>query len=427
MNHKTVLKVMMTMATIFTAAVSAGAGELYKDPATGLIYADSAAGRVGVQAGADWADRLKFGFNVRGYGQALSQKNSDNSLKDLDASIGRGFGNIDVWAKVVDGIDIYVELYISSRQHAEMYGHEGYMWISKTPPYLSELDLPALDSFFENFSIKAGHFEIDYGDAHLYRTDNGEVQRNPLVGNFIVDPNTDEAGFEIRTKPGRPYGMTMGFTNGSENERFTTDQGIALYGKIYAEPQESIRLSLSAYTVDHSESNATSGNASSALFSGNRSGGPYAAVIGPTSEPGQIAPGSGEEVFAWQTDVRLDMGRTIARGHYGVIKDEDAVRAREGWKYYSAEVQYDLLPERSYLAARYSRADADEINSVASSGRIGRAQVGGGIWLTKDILAKLEYVDQRFKKFAAGTTVDGIAAGKDPKFSGLSLEFSAKF
>lgn len=377
-----------------------------------------------------WTKRIRIGLDVRGYGQALSQRNNDNTLPVLEKSIGRGFGNINIWGHITDGLDIYTSIYITSRQHAEMYGQEGYMLLTKTPPYIQELDLPFVDWFFDHLDVKAGHFGIDFGDAHLYRTDNADAQRNPLIGNFVIDPNTTEAGIEFSTTPGR-IGGVFGVTNGSENERFTSDQGLGLHGKVYGYPRESLRISGSVYSVDHSGP-VTSGNAFSSLFSGNRSGGPYAAVIPGGRGPGQVEIGAGEEVFAWQADATLDLGRCIARGHYGMKYDRDNNGAafgtpRDDWRYFSGEVQYFLKPERLYLAGRYSGARADIVNGASSNGRIDRYQIGGGLWLAKGILAKVEYVDQRFRDFAAGTTVNGIAVAKDPEFNGASVEFSANF
>ena len=46
-------------------------------------------------------------------------------------------------------------------------------------------------------TLRVGHFEINYGDAHFRRTDNGNAIYNPFVGNYIMDAFTTEIGGEV--------------------------------------------------------------------------------------------------------------------------------------------------------------------------------------------------------------------------------------
>jgi hypothetical protein len=39
---------------------------------------------------------------------------------------------------------------------------------------------------FEIVTVKVGHMEINYGDAHFRRSDNGNALYNPFVGNYIM-------------------------------------------------------------------------------------------------------------------------------------------------------------------------------------------------------------------------------------------------
>ena len=36
---------------------------------------------------------------------------------------------------------------------------------------------------FEIVTVRVGHMEINYGDAHFRRSDNGNAMYNPFVGN----------------------------------------------------------------------------------------------------------------------------------------------------------------------------------------------------------------------------------------------------
>ena len=63
-------------------------------------------------------------------------------------------------------------------------------------------------------TIRAGHFEINYGDEHFRRTDNGNAMFNPFVGNLLMDAFTTEIGGEVYLRKG-PF-MAMGGMTGGE-------------------------------------------------------------------------------------------------------------------------------------------------------------------------------------------------------------------
>ena len=68
--------------------------------------------------------------------------------------------------------------YLSSRHHNETWVKDGYMLIDKSP-----IPLPPLKKLMKYVTVKVGHFEINYGDAHFRRSDNGNAMYNPFVGN----------------------------------------------------------------------------------------------------------------------------------------------------------------------------------------------------------------------------------------------------
>ena len=49
-------------------------------------------------------------------------------------------------------------------------------------------------------TLRVGHLEINYGDAHFRRSDNGNALYNPFVGNYIMDAFTTEIGGEVYLK-----------------------------------------------------------------------------------------------------------------------------------------------------------------------------------------------------------------------------------
>ena len=63
----------------------------------------------------------------------------------------------------------------------------------------------------------------------------------------------------------------------------------------------------------------------------------------------------------------------------------------ETWNYYAGDVVYKITPAL-YAAARYSAATTGMLAGRETDGKVNRIQVGGGFWLTRNMLMKLEYV-----------------------------------
>ena len=108
--------------------------------------------------------------------------------------------------------------------------------------------------------MKVGHFEINYGDAHFRRTDNGNAMYNPFVGNLIMDAFTTEIGGR-GLRPRRDGFAGDGRRDGRRGARATITnpdaarlrlhrQGSASTGR--SSPDLRVRLTGSAYTPDKS-------------------------------------------------------------------------------------------------------------------------------------------------------------------------------
>ena len=63
-----------------------------------------------------------------------------------------------------------------------------------------------------------------------------------------------------------------------------------------------------------------------------------------------------------------------------------------------AQVVYRLHHDQFYVAARYNTVNG-EVLGDPNDINIDRYQVGGGWFLTKNLLSKIEYVDQTYKNF----------------------------
>ena len=147
-----------------------------------------------------------------------------------------------------------------------------------------------------------------------------------------------------------------------------------------------------------------------------------------------MLPNTGKDLAAYQGDVTFDDAKIPVKlyGHYGFVRDNDVNgplpgTPEERWTYYASDVVYKFSPT-VYAAARYSAAEANKISGVNSNGKVGRYQIGGGLWATKNLLLKVEYVNQRYRGFANGVVLNnGIAAWRNPSFKGLVSEVSFAF
>jgi len=383
--------------------------------------------------------KLFITINTVGTAQALDHKNAfDGTGKEL-AKVAPGFQNafgdlgfIGKFGKNEE-ITVVMDLYLSSRNHpSQTYGDEGYILLRGVPENLQSLSF--LKPILAKVDIKAGHMLLDYGDANQHRSNNAIVQNNPLIGNFVVDPNIVSIGMQASSKPGTRFGWLVGASNGTTTEDWSVGRGLAYNGKLIYYPIKSVRTSVSYIGTNQSDNpTKAAGGSAMQMFSGNRSGERYAGILGGGQAPGNVFPQAGEKFSAAQFDVTFDNGSPLKLyGHYGRTQDLDlngsaAGTPEEKWSYYAADATYNFTPAL-YGAVRYSGATTAMLNGQASDGKVTRIQVGGGLWLSKNLLAKVEYVHQQYNGFAQGQMVNNnIQAWRNPEFSGVISEVSFSF
>ncbi|MGH7957055.1 MAG: hypothetical protein ACREH8_08590 [Opitutaceae bacterium] len=87
---------------------------------------------------------------------------------------------------------------MSTKAHPnQLQGHEGYMLMRGLEGPLG--DAPGLKQLLSFTNVKASQFDIDFGDHRYRRTDNARGQRNPFVGNTLLDPSATRAGITARS------------------------------------------------------------------------------------------------------------------------------------------------------------------------------------------------------------------------------------
>ncbi len=349
----------------------------------------------------------------------------------VDPGFQTPWGNMSFLADYDGKIAAYFDLYLASGPHpSQVYGHEGYIVIRELPSGFAGSQF--LDPIFNVINVRAGAFDIDFGDQQYRRSNNASVQRNPLIGNYVVDPSSEEIGVEIFSEPGRFFWLA-GITSGTTTGDFKDGRGLgAVHAKVGMNVFDGLRPSVSVYHVDHSDNPPKPQGTGSSFFAGNRSGSPYSAVLDGSAAAGDALLGKGQDVTAVQGDITWLWNKLEVYGHFGWFQDEDVNGSRpreltERWNYYAAEAVFHVT-ERAYIAARYSGASAIKLNDISSDGIIHRIQVGGGFWIMDDLLAKLEYVNQWYDDFTLSEgAVSGIEPSFDPSFDGVVSEISYSF
>jgi len=139
---------------------------------------------------------------------------------------------------------------------------------------------------------------------------------------------------------------------------------------------------------------------------------------------------AGLDVQAYQGDLTWNAWPWEVYGNLGWTQDN---AYDERWLYGAAMATYHITAPL-YLAAQFSYAVAGAVHpdgekyGVDSSGWVDRFQVGGGYWLTKSLLCKVEYVYQQYNNFSPSAgEINGVIAADNPRFSGVTAEISFGF
>jgi len=376
--------------------------------------------------------RLDFGAAFTQQFQGLGHSNTADSVPPATGNLvdrnrlmdmGHGFpnavANLYLDAQLAKGIRVAMTSYLSARHHNETWVKDGYFLIDDTP-----LDVPLLAKLFEVATVKAGHYEINYGDAHFRRTDNGQAMYNPLVGNLLMDAFTTSIGTEVYL---RKYGFVgmAGITNGEVKGAVTAPgkRSPAFLGKLgwdgQVTPDLRVRLTGSAFTQTRS--------ANQTLYTGDRAGSRYYNVI-----ENSVAT---EKDQAWSGNFRPDFNEMHAqvinpflkyRGleYFGNIERATGRSAAEQKAeadvrkvtHTAHELTYRLLDDQVYVSGRTNTAKGRMSATIANDVEMKRNQVGAGWFITPTVLLKGEWVNQTFDGFATTDIRNGA------KFKGFVLE-----
>jgi hypothetical protein len=310
--------------------------------------------------------------------------------------------NLNIDAQLFDGMRVHLRTYLSSRHHEEAWVKGGHIQIDK----LDFIKKGFLEDFMEIATIRIGMDEFGYGDAVYRRTDNARAIFNPFVGNYLMDAFSTEAFGEVILQKNGFIGL-VGLTNGKLNQSVVvtdeSDNMPSIYGKLGYDKQLSedlrFRLTASIYT----NGGKTTGHW---LYNGDRAGARYYNVMLDTNGTGsdfepRINPGF-RQLTAFQVNPFVKFKGLEFFGIFEIATGSTPAALADNslgegkFTQLGLELIYRFgANENFYFGGRYNTVTG-ESNSVAENTDADRLNIGTGWFLTKNVLAKLEYVNQNY-------------------------------
>ncbi len=335
--------------------------------------------------------------------------------------IGKGFNlagaNLNLNAQLAKGVRLELVTYLSSRHHNEAWVKGGYIQMDESP-----VNLPIIRELWAKYiTVKVGHMEIDYGDAHFRRSDNGNGMQNAFIGNYLMDSFAVEIGAEAYIRANGVMAMG-GFTSGQIKGDVLNPsrRGLSLLGKAgfdrQVNPDLRVRVTGSMYH---------NGNAPGlTLYGGDRAGSPYFLVgeyitdAVATVASGQINPGMSRKMTSFVLNPFLKFrGLEVfgvlesASGNNGSATDTvDRTFHQVG-----GEGIYRFGNDNVYVGARYNTVSG-RLAGFTADVTVNRTQLAVGWFMNHYLLAKAEYVKQEYKDYPSNRIQNGL------KFSGIIIQ-----
>ena len=329
-----------------------------------------------------------------------------NKLVSIVPGFNTANANLYLDVQLDEGVNMNMSLYLSSRHHNETWVKGGYIQFDKIPFINNDL----LDNFMKYATIKVGHMEINYGDAHFRRSDNGNSLYNPFVENYIMDGFATEIGAELDLQHKGFLGVvavTNGNIKGDISEVLPIEgatSGVrnpAFIGKLGYDKQlsESIRLRVTGSGY------YTAGSLSNTLYGGDRSGSHYFGVMEnafstSAAFSGRFNPGFSDKVGSLMGNLFL---KVKGLEWFSTVETSSGRNRTEITERKASQLATDLIyrfgkNEKFWLGARYNTATSEILNSTDV--KIDRIAIAGGWFVTKNLLTKVEYVTQDYSDFA---------------------------
>ncbi len=366
--------------------------------------------------GAAFTQQFQSLDHSTGSSSRLVNNVEQNKLMEIGPGFNNANANLYLGAQLAPGIRVALTTYLSSRRHNETWVKDGYLLIDKSP--IEFLPLQVLMAFT---TVKAGHFEINYGDAHFRRSDNGNAIYNPFVGNMILDAFTTEIGGEVYLRAANF--LAMGSITGGEIRGNVTNpekRSPAFISKLGYDKQlnKDLRVRLTGSTFQQAKA------LNNTLYSGDRAGSRYYSVVENNLSTESTKPTSGTINPGFGSKIKTYMINPFVKYHglelFGTIERATGRSATEtvnrDWNQYAGEAVYRFArDEKLYVGGRYNTVKG-ELTGMLNDVSANRTQLAAGWFITPGLLLKGEYVTQKYNDFP---TTDIRNRGK---FNGFMVE-----
>lgn len=344
-----------------------------------------------------------------------------NQLVGLGNNFNLATANLDIDVALYDGVNLHLRTYLSSRHHPEPYVKGGYIQIDK----LDFIQKDFLSDVMKYATLRIGHMENNYGDAHFRRSDNAQALYNPFVGNYIMDAFTTEVGAELYYRRNGWIAM-LGATNGKLNQA-TNAPGVtspSVMAKLGYDKQLStdLRFRLTGSLYNSAQSARTY------LYGGDRAGSRYYFVMENTLatssgnySSGLINPGLSNKLTAIMVNPFVKYKGLEFFGMYEHANGKTNAETEErDFTQLGAELIYRFgKNENLYVAGRYNSVNGETV--AKEDVDVTRFNLGAGWFMTKNILVKFEYVDQQYDGYAKTNILS------DGQFNGFIAEAVISF
>ena len=388
--------------------------------------------------------RLRFGAGFTQQFQNLKHENT--ALNNTGTGVNRlypiapGFmtaqANLFTDVQLADGIRLNVTTYLSTRHHNEAWVKGGYIQIDKLP-----FNTPFFNKLMEHATIKVGHMEVNYGDAHFRRPDGGQTILAPFIEGNIVDAFATEIGGEVYLQKNGLFGM-LGVSNGmikgavdSVNvakmsdgtiidDNTSRNPSIYLKGGFDKNLGEKLRVRGTG-SVYHNSGNYGSGLT---LYSGDRAGSHYQNIM--ENKPlgtaytamytsGRFNPGFTNKITAVMLNGFVKAGGLELFGTYETAngRSKNEVKERKMTQLAGDVIYRFGKDENLYVGGRLNTVNSELlVGANIQDVKINRTAIAGGWFVTRNVLMKAEYVIQKYKDFPAADFRNG------GKFNGYVIE-----
>lgn len=381
-------------------------------------------------------------FNDQPATFALPSKIVGYQLMNLENNFNLPAADMTIGAQLYDGVRVNLDIYLASRHHNETYARGGYLQIDK----LDFIKKDFLAGIMKYATIKIGQMENNFGDAHFRSSDNGNTIRNAFVGNNIMNSFITDMGMEVYYNRSGFVSM-LGVTNGNLNQGVqevvyptstvatpnpNTVVSPTILAKLGFDKQldQDLRVRLTG-SYYH---NANLGNSN--LYSSSRSGFGFWGVLNNSAYKNGVAnvdtnynaKATPEGTFNpgfknWATSYMINpFVKFKGLEFFGTVElasggDKAGVDAKRTANQYAGDLVYRFgKKEQFYIAGKYNTVSGKLSNADANKVTVDRVESSIGWFMTKNILAKLDYVSQNYKDYTQ--FVGNVPTGNANNFYG---------